>query len=233
MFRSSQLKDHHEVESFDCGEPSMNVWLIEHARRAQLSGTSRTYVWTPADSDSVVAYYSVAPTQVERSELTSGQAGGVSIIPAFLLTRFALDRSLQGRRLSDDLLLDALEVMTRAALIGGGRLIVVDAINAQVAGYYRRRNFVPVKSDPLRLVMKVETAKRALTTGMLKVTAQGGLAAIVLSTPDGEMAPIVASPDDLRAVAQALEQLPADHLNMGLLRNAIRTALGRDPFAND
>lgn len=237
MFLSSQLKDHHKLDRFDCGEPTLNVWLIEQARRAQAAGTSRTYVWTPEDSENVVAYYSVAPTQVERAGLTGGQAGGFSVVPAYLLTRFALDRSLQGQHLSDDLLLDAIEVITKAATVAGGRLIVVDAINSQVAEYYHRRGFHPVKGDPLRLVMKVATAKRALSTSMLRVSLQEGLAGLVLSTPRGEMTPIVASPDELRAIARELETR-ADNASaipdaVVSLREAIKAALGRDPFAAD
>ncbi|WP_432831163.1 hypothetical protein [Dactylosporangium sp. CA-092794] len=234
LFRSSRLKDTHQLDQFQCGEPSLDVWLKEHARRAQLAGTSRTYVWTPEDSGDVVAYYSIAPTRVERAELTRGLAAGFSVIPAYLLTRFALDRSLQGQNLSDDLLLDAMEVLTKAAGVAGGRLIVVDAINAQVAGYYQRRGFQPIKGDPLRLVMKVATAKRALSTGMVKVTAQGGLTALVVSGPDGETTPVVASPDDLRAIARALEAQADDAarkpITMDALKDAIKTALGRDPF---
>ncbi|GIF24100.1 putative GNAT family N-acyltransferase [Actinoplanes tereljensis] len=235
MFLSSRLEDHHELARFDCGEPSLNVWLTGHARRAQLAGTSRTYVWTEEDSDDVVAYYSIAPTQVERAELTGGQAGGFSIVPAYLLTRFALDRSIQGQHLSDDLLLDAMEIITKAAVRAGGRLIVVDAINSQVAAYYHRRGFQPIKGDPLRLVMKVETAKRALNTAMLTVSSQGPLAGLVLSTPRGEATSVVASADELRAIARELETQAdtATPATLISLREAIKTALGRDPFDVD
>jgi predicted GNAT family N-acyltransferase len=235
VFLSSRLKDHHELARFDCGESSLNEWLAKQARRAQLAGTSRTYVWTREDSDDVVAYYSIAPTQVERAELTGGQAGGFSVVLAYLLARFALDQSVQGQRLSDDLLLDAVEVITKAATAAGGRLIVVDAINSQVAAYYHRRGFQPIKGDPLRLVMKVETAKRALNTGMLTVSNQGALAGLVLSTPHGQAAPIVVSADELRAIAHELENRAdaADPVTLISLREAIKAALGRDPFDVD
>ncbi|GIF65073.1 hypothetical protein Ais01nite_31080 [Asanoa ishikariensis] len=235
MFLSSRLKDHHKLRQFECGEPALDEWLAKQAHRAQLAGTSRTYVWTREDSDEVVAYYSVAPTQVERAGLTGGQAGGFSVVPAYLLTRFALDRSLQGQQLSDDLLLDAMELITKAATAAGGRLIVVDAINNRVAEYYQRRGFQPIKGDPLRLVMKVETAKRALSMGMLTVSNQGALAGLVLSTPRGEAVPIVVSADELRAIAHELENRAdaTDPATLISLREAIKTALGRDPFDVD
>jgi GNAT superfamily N-acetyltransferase len=235
VFRSSRLKDHHDLARFDCGELSLNLWLTDHARRTQQANTSRTYVWTREDGDDVVAYYSIAPTQVERAGLTGGQAGGFSIVPAYLLARFALDRSIQGQQLGDDLLLDAVEVIVRAASTAGGRLIVVDALSHRAAAFYQRRGFVPIKGDPLRLVMKVETAKRALSTGMLTVSTHGPLAGLVLSTPRGEAASVVASADELRAIARELEAQAdaAEPATLASLQEAIRTALGRDPFAAD
>ncbi|MFI5905931.1 hypothetical protein [Dactylosporangium sp. NPDC051541] len=235
MFVSGRLKDHHQLAAFDCGEPALNLWLTDQARRAQLAGTSRTYVWTREDSDDVIAYYSIAPTQVERAGLTGSQAGGYSVVPAYILTRFALDRSIQGQHLSDDLLLDAVEVIVKAARAAGGRLIVVDAINSRVAEWYHRRGFHPIKGDPLRLVMKVETAKRALNTSMVTVSMEGGLAGMVLSTPDGQATSVVISADELRAIAREIDSRVADAKpdTMLSLREAIWTAIGRDPFADD
>ncbi|WP_433054948.1 hypothetical protein [Dactylosporangium sp. CS-033363] len=235
MFVSSRLKDHHQLATFDCGEPSLNLWLTDHARRAQLAGTSRTYVWTHEDSDDVIAYYSIAPTQVERTDLTGSRAGGFSVVPAYILTRFALDRSIQGQHLSDDLLLDAVEVIVKAARTAGGRLIVVDAINSRVAEWYHRGGFHPIKGDPLRLVMKVETAKQALSTSMVTVSMEGGLAGLVLSAPDGQATSVVISADELRAIAREIDSRVANAKpdSMLSLREAIKTAIGRDPFADD
>ena len=72
-----------------------------------------------------------------------------------------------------------------------------------MAAYYQRRGFQPIKGDFLRLVMKVETARRALSTGRMTVSAQErlGVAGIMVSAPGGEAASVVASPDELRAIA--------------------------------
>src|SRR5262249_18922543 len=58
------LSDDHDLSSFDCGVPSLNGWLRDQSQRARLAGTARTQVWTPQGSNTVVAYYSIAPTQV-------------------------------------------------------------------------------------------------------------------------------------------------------------------------
>ena len=46
--------------------------------------------------------------------------------------------------------------------MGGGRLIVVDAINEEAQRFYERFDFTPVAKRERRLVMKVSTASKAL-----------------------------------------------------------------------
>jgi GNAT superfamily N-acetyltransferase len=231
VFRSQPLSDDHDLSSFDCGVPSLNGWLRDQSQRARLAGTARTQVWTPRDSNTVVAYYSIAPTQVMRGEVGGRMAGGYSAIPAFLLARLAVDQSMHGQGYDTDLLLDAVELIQRAAQLGGGRLIVVDALNEQVSQFYHRHGFQPVKDNPLRLMMKVSTAQSIFQTGTTQVTAdQGtGLASIVLSTPDGSQETVVVSPDEMRALADHLSA-ESGPLEVASLREAIRVVLGRDPF---
>jgi GNAT superfamily N-acetyltransferase len=177
LWQSGPLIDEHDVTAFDCAAPSLTQWLAGHARRAQRSGTARTYVWTPPESLRVVAYYSIAPTRVTREELSRSLAGGESAVPAYLLARLALDSSLHGQGLGGELLFDALDALVDAADRAGGRLIVVDAIDERAASFYQRYGFTPVKGNPHRLVIKVETVRQALNKPDPKVI-PGGLAAV-------------------------------------------------------
>lgn len=159
---SSALSDEHDVSAFDCGVPTLNSWLVQHARRARISGTAMTYVWTRSQESRVAAYYAITPHQVLREEVPGSLAGGVSVIPAYLLARLALDHSLHGRGLGGELLHDALGRIVSAASIAAGRLVVVDAIDEQAASFYRNYDFRPVKDNPLRLVMKISTLQKAM-----------------------------------------------------------------------
>lgn len=60
------------------------------------------------------------------------------------------------------LLADALMRAVEAVRSAGGRLIVVDAIDADAAAFYRSHGFVAVPGDPSRLVIKVSDAARSL-----------------------------------------------------------------------
>lgn len=171
---SGLLNSNHVVTEFDSGQPSLDDWLRGQAARAQQQGTARTWVWTRAHSQRVLAFFSITPTQIARDRLTSAQAGGASVVPAFLLARLALDRSLQGGGYGGELLRDALERLVTASDQVGGRLIVVDAIDEQAEGFYQHYGFAPtlrtasesrsVEDDvfPRRMVIKIATVRKAL-----------------------------------------------------------------------
>jgi len=161
-FSSAALDDYHQLNKFDCGVPSLNEWLVAQAYRAKESGTAKTYVWTLAGSDQVIAYYAIAPHLVSRNEVSGGLAGGVSAIPSYLLARLALDGSMQGQGLGGQRLSEKNERIMEAAAIGSGRLIIVDAVDDQAASFYRKFGFRPVKDNPRRLVHKIATVRKSL-----------------------------------------------------------------------
>jgi predicted GNAT family N-acyltransferase len=162
-FISVALGEHHQLDEFDCGVPSLNEWLTTQAKRAKSSGTAMTHVWVEHGSDHVVAYHAVAPHLLQRNEVSRSLSGGVSSIPCYLLGRLALDRALQGLGLGGQLLRDALETILEAAAVGGGRLVVVDAIDDDAAKFYRKFGFQPVIGNPRRLVMKIATVRKSLS----------------------------------------------------------------------
>ena len=110
----------------------------------------------------MVAYHAIAPTQFARADLPSrALSAGYSQVPGYLIGRLALDRSLHGQGLGTQLLLDALERITAAAETAGGRLIAVDAIDADAHAFYLHHDFQPIEHSN-RLVMKIATARAAL-----------------------------------------------------------------------
>ena len=159
---SEPIGDHHDVSEFSCGNDALDQWLRQHALRAQRAGVSRTTVWVAPRERTVVAYHAIAPTQFARVDLPSRSlSAGYSMIPGFLIRRLALTRSLHGLGLGSELLLDALERILEAADITGGRLIAVDALDADAECFYVHHDFQPIPGSA-RLVMKIETARAAL-----------------------------------------------------------------------
>jgi len=164
MFESARLDDDHLLEGFDCGKEPLNTWLVEQARRADASAIAHVYVWTPLAKPTVCAYFAICPSEVVRNEdgLTGSLSGGYSRIPGYLIARLALDASLRGKGYGAQLLLDALGKVVAASEIGGGRLVVVDALDDEAQRFYEHFHFAPVQNRERRLVMKMSTAAKAL-----------------------------------------------------------------------
>ena len=84
------LNSIHRIARFDCGKPALNDWLVRHARQAQSSGSSRTFV--VSDGDEIVGYFSLAVGQVNSIEapMRIRKGMGQYPIPVVLLARLAI-----------------------------------------------------------------------------------------------------------------------------------------------
>ena len=138
------LAPSHILEPFNCGAPALDRWLKDSALRAQRQGSAQTRVLCRSNESVALGYFSITPTQVARETLPSAPAGGLSTIPAYLLARLALDRSLQGQGLGADLLGVALRNIVAASALAGGRLIVVDAIDSDAVNFYQHHGFTRI-----------------------------------------------------------------------------------------
>lgn len=148
----------HIVDQFDSGKPQLDRWLQDTAQVANAAGTAAT--WVLCRGDLVVGYYALAMGSVERraspSRIGRGQPDPV---PVLLLARLALDRSEQGVGLGADLLRDALIRAVGGARNFGARAVIVDAIDDEATGFYRRYGFVPLEGP--RLYRRISDIERA------------------------------------------------------------------------
>jgi GNAT superfamily N-acetyltransferase len=140
----------------------LNDWLKRFAWVNQQSETSRTYVVHRAGQ--VVAYYSIAAGSARREDVPARVARGLAShpVPIVLLTRLAVDRTDQGAGLGKAMLKDALVRIAGAAEIVGVRAVLVHAIDAQAAGFYRRFNFEPSPVNDLHLMLLMKELRLAL-----------------------------------------------------------------------
>ena len=79
----------HVLDGFDCGNAALNDWLVRHARQAQGSGSSRTFV--VLDDERVAGYFSLSTGQIESMEAPDRVRRGMGRfpIPVVVLTRLA------------------------------------------------------------------------------------------------------------------------------------------------
>ena len=151
-----------DLASFCCGEPSLDEWLRGRALRSE-ARTARTFV--VCEGRRVVGYYCLAAGEVRRAEMAKKlQRNTPDRIPVFVLGRLAVDKTMQGRGLGQDLLLDCLGRCVAAGAHIGARGLLVHALEPAVA-FYRRQGFAPLLGNPLTMFLPIETIVTALEAG--------------------------------------------------------------------
>jgi GNAT superfamily N-acetyltransferase len=148
------LGEGHDLTSFDSGEASLDSWLREHAARTARRHLSATHVWADADGR-VVGYVTMAAGLIARSDLPKALGHGYpDRIPAILIGRLALDKSLHGRKLGGVLLTEALQIAAASASTIAAAFVVVDALHERAAGFYLHHGFKMLPGTN-RLALKV------------------------------------------------------------------------------
>ena len=155
------LGDAHELDAFDCGEPTLDRWLRQSARTAAAAGTAATYVLCRGQR--VVGYYALAMSSVAHERAPARLRRGMpDPVPAVLLVRLALDRSEHGKSLGGHLLVDALRRCVQGGRSFGARAVVVDAAREDAANFYRHFDFRQLDNHRLwRRLADIEQASRA------------------------------------------------------------------------
>lgn len=155
----------HDLSRFDSGDSDLDTWLRDSAATAARARVAQTFVWVREDGDrEVVAYYALSAHAIPRAETPSRIGRGVpDPVPAALLAKLALDRTLQGRGLGQVLLVDALQRILQAGHQGPAvRAIVVDAATEAGRALYAKFGFVPAPGRADRMLVRAETIAKGL-----------------------------------------------------------------------
>jgi len=151
--------------SFDCGDEALSEYLRRYARKSHERGGAKTFLAIDdADSKTILGFYSLSPASVDYARTPEMVRRGLARheVPGFRLARLAVDRRLQGQGLGGQLLLAAGRRCLLAAAEVGGVVLVIDAKNERVAGWYASYGAVPLLDAPLTLVLPLATIEAAL-----------------------------------------------------------------------
>jgi GNAT superfamily N-acetyltransferase len=161
--RLALLNAEHDVSSFDCRNDQLTTSLVRHALASQRADLARTYL--ALDGEQVIGYVSLTTGSVRPDEAPKRYARGMPAhpIPTILIARLAVDHRHQRRQLGSRLLAEALRLAVTASDAAAARLVAVDAIDERAADFYRKRGFVDVPENPLRLYRKISDIRRSLT----------------------------------------------------------------------
>ncbi|MAG31985.1 MAG: GNAT family N-acetyltransferase [Deltaproteobacteria bacterium] len=165
MLRQWQIefldKKNHLREGFSCGEESLDSYLKIRARKAQESGTGRTWVALdgsePPDEAGrrpVLGYYTVAMSSIDVSVMPAPASKRLPRqVPAALLARLAVDESAQEERLGSFLLIDALTRVAKASEEASAYAVVLDALTDKAKGSYGQYGFLELTDNPMHLFL--------------------------------------------------------------------------------
>lgn len=158
LWAPQPLTARHLLDTFDCGEPSLDEWLKRRALANQLGGASRTFVVADAE-DRVVGYYSLAAGAVSRNLATGGVRGNMpDPVPVLVLARLAVERNAQGMQLGAALLQDAVNRAVSVSQNAGVRALLVHALDDKAKQFYLHYGLVESPLHPLTLMLPLHTA---------------------------------------------------------------------------
>lgn len=146
----------HRLEGFDCGKPTLNDWLLRHARQAQGSDSAKTFV--VSEDDRVAGYFSLTVGQIDTLDAPERIRKGMGQypIPVVILTRLAVSLQDQGRGIGIGLLQDAIRRTLLIAEQAGVRAMLTHPIDEDAARFYTRFGFIgsPLREQQLLLLLK-------------------------------------------------------------------------------
>lgn len=158
------IASQHRVAAFDCGEEALNAYLRRYALANHQAGYARTFV-VCGEADTVCGYYTLTASQVLHEDASARLARGAARhpIPVVLLARLAVDKTAQGRRLGQGLLLDAIRRVLEVSESLGVRALLVHAKHERASDFYRRMaGFEPLPGDPLALCLLLKDVRKTL-----------------------------------------------------------------------
>ena len=97
-YRVVKLAPGYDLGAFDCGEPSYDEWLSEHAANSMKAGICAVYLLLEVTEvrERVVGYYAIKPTQMVRDAAPGRMARGwPETVPAWRLGKLAVHVDLR------------------------------------------------------------------------------------------------------------------------------------------
>ena len=144
--------------TFDSGMPELDSWFRTQAGQQERRNNTRTFVAVERGTSTAIGYYASTTYRLDLDEAARAFGAGKRAypVPAVLLARLAVTKAYQRFGVGTGLLLDALGQMAAASMAIGFEVVVVDAIDASAATFYRRAGFTPFEDHPLELFLTVK-----------------------------------------------------------------------------
>jgi len=152
---------HHDRASFDCGNDALDRYIREQACQDTRRGIASVFVAVAADNPHrILGFFTLSATSVTASHLPAGVAKRLPRhpVPAALLGRLAVDRSVAGRGLGGILLADAVKRTLFAAETLAAAVVVVDPIDDAAQSFYAAHGFRSLEGPERRMFLMLSAS---------------------------------------------------------------------------
>lgn len=143
-----EITRQHDRKTFDCGASELNQFLQHQARQKTVKQLSKTYVACRGVAPTtIIGYHTLTGYSVITPPVHRDYKKYPHPLNAVKLARLAVDRSHQGQRLGETLLIDAIYrtvvVAQQISVIG----LFVDPMTPDVIPFYQQYDFLPADPD--------------------------------------------------------------------------------------
>jgi len=160
--RIEPLNQGHDRADFSCGEPALDAYLRERARKDVERAVAAVFVMTDeAAPAKVIGYYSLSSFAIAFSDLPQPMVKKLPkypVLPATLIGRLARDRRFPGT--GSLLLRDALDRSYRQTASVGSIAVIAEANNDVATAFYRSFGFALLGGTERRLFLPMGTIKQ-------------------------------------------------------------------------
>lgn len=161
-FSIEKLKSSHVRKSFTCGIDSLDDYIQKQATQDERRHISVTYILHNTELNTIAGFYTLSSTTIESKYLSdeiTRKLPNYPLIPATLIGRLAIDKSYQGKKLGEILLMDALHRSYESSKTIASFAVVVEAINKEAVRFYKKYGFIDFIAHEKLLYIAMKTVK--------------------------------------------------------------------------
>ena len=153
------LNSAHKKSEFDCGQELLDNYLHRQASQDVKRHLSVCFIIAD-ENDNVKGYYTLSNASIDKElipdSIKNKLPKSYNDIPVTLLGRLARDKNINGERLGETLLLDALKRSYDTSTTIGSMAVIVDPIDEDAKNFYLKYGFIELP-DSKKMFMTMKT----------------------------------------------------------------------------
>jgi len=153
------LNNSHNRIDFDCGNEQLTKYFKVQVGQDMKRKLSVCFVWIDSLTNKTIGYYTLSNASIPLTffpeEIYQKLPQSYRHIPCTLIGRLAIDQSYQGKKMGEQLLINALITSYETSLKVASFAVVVDPVDENARKFYQKYDFIPLpNSQKMFIAMK-------------------------------------------------------------------------------